>query len=60
MYIIIIIIIIIINRHSISIPPTVIRPGLGTCNRCDRCPERARFPCTYVCIPLSSVCEPLV
>ena len=30
-----IIIIIIINRRS-GMPPTVIRPGLGVCNQCDR------------------------
>ena len=35
-------IIIIINssigvQELLPIPPTVIRPGLGACNRCDRC-----------------------
>ena len=39
-YIIIIIIIIIIIKgvqELLPIPPTVIRLGLGACNRCDRC-----------------------
>ena len=33
----IIIIIIIIINELLPIPPTVIRPGLGARNRCDRC-----------------------
>ena len=38
-------IIIIINGRSglLPIPPTVIRPGLGACNRCDWCLLGPRF-----------------